>query len=80
MDISAAMVWALFVDPEFEGRGAGKILHEFLIKSAANSGLEQIRLSTESGSRAARFYEAAGWKHAGKSTSSDEDIYELQLA
>jgi GNAT superfamily N-acetyltransferase len=58
-------VWALFVDPDFEGQGIGRRLHQTMIEWLFDTGAEQIRLSTSPDTRAERFYRAAGWQPAG---------------
>lgn len=70
-------IWALFVRPEFEGRGYGRQLHDAMVDWLFASGLERLWLTTEPGTRAQRFYEAAGWKLAG-TTDQRELRYEKQ--
>lgn len=79
LDLKDRTVWALFVAPDMEGHGLGRLLHEQLVVGAQRHGLKRIRLVTETGSRAARFYEAAGWKCVGDASNSGEDSYELGL-
>lgn len=64
-DLPTANVWALFVDPEHEGRGYGKQLHDVMVEWMFSCGVERIWLSTDPGTRADRFYAEAGWKRAG---------------
>jgi GNAT superfamily N-acetyltransferase len=66
LDAGAASVWALFVDPEAEGRGIGRLLLERLVAEARALNLPALCLSTEEGSRAERVYRAAGWTEAGR--------------
>lgn len=54
-------VWALFVDPAHEGKGHGRRLHDVMVEWLFAEGVERIWLSTDPGTRAQRFYEAAGW-------------------
>jgi GNAT superfamily N-acetyltransferase len=61
-DLSRANVWALFVDPDFEGRGVGRSLHDMTVSWLFEAGADRIWLSTDPGTRAERFYEAAGWR------------------
>ena len=54
-------IWALFVDPDHEGRGHGRRLHEQMVNWLFSQGLERLWLTTEAGTRAQGFYAAAGW-------------------
>ena len=60
-DLRDASIWALFVEPEWERRGIGRALHDAMLEWLRSRGLTRVRLTTEPCSRAARFYEAAGW-------------------
>ena len=57
-------VWALFVHPDHEGRGHGKALHAVMVGWLWSLGHSRLWLTTESGSRAERFYVAQGWRLA----------------
>jgi GNAT superfamily N-acetyltransferase len=70
-------VWALFVHPEHEGRGHGRRLHDTMVSWLWDAGLHRLWLTTEPGTRAQRFYEAAGWRSTG-TTTGGEVRYELQ--
>jgi GNAT superfamily N-acetyltransferase len=59
-------IWALFVDPDHEGRGYGRRLHDAMIAWLRSRGLERLWLTTDANTRAQRFYQAAGWQHAGR--------------
>lgn len=61
LEADAASVWALFVDPQAEGRGIGRLLLARLVAEARALGLPALALSTEEGSRAERLYRATGW-------------------
>ncbi|HEX9947911.1 MAG TPA: GNAT family N-acetyltransferase [Allosphingosinicella sp.] len=65
LDAEGASVWALFVAPEAEGRGGGRALMNRLVGEARRRGLAELRLTTEAGSRAERFYRASGWEPVG---------------
>lgn len=54
-------LWALFVHPGFEKKGIGRQLHDTMIGWAFTNGMYNISLSTDPGTRAEKFYEAAGW-------------------
>ena len=58
-------IWALFVDPQHEGQGHGRRLHDTMVEWLFAQGLERLWLSTDPGTRAQRFYEAAGWRFTG---------------
>lgn len=64
-DATIGHVWALFVDPRYEGRGFGRRLHDVMIGWLWSRGLRHAWLATEAGTRAERFYRAAGWRDAG---------------
>jgi GNAT superfamily N-acetyltransferase len=59
-------VWALFIQPGFEGKGIGRRLHDEMINWYFNQTAETAWLSTAPGTRAEAFYRKAGWKEAGK--------------
>jgi GNAT superfamily N-acetyltransferase len=66
LDAATASVWALFVDPAYEGRGLGRVLLDRLVAEARRRGLTALRLETAAGTRAERFYLRAGWKTASR--------------
>jgi len=78
-DLQAASVWALFVDPVHERRGIGRHLHDAAVAWLFASGFERISLTTDPGTRAERFYVAAGWTRAGHAENG-EMRYELVSA
>ncbi len=55
-------IWALFVLPEFEGRGIGKQLLKLATDWLFEIGAQQAFLSTQANTRADRFYLAQGWQ------------------
>jgi GNAT superfamily N-acetyltransferase len=59
-------IWALFVDPRFEGRGIGQALILAACNSLAAAGHRTATLSTEAGTRAERFYLRNGWIAQGR--------------
>ncbi|MCC6407541.1 MAG: GNAT family N-acetyltransferase [Planctomycetes bacterium] len=69
-------VWALFVDPEHERSGHGRRLHDAMVAWLWSRGLERIWLTTDPGTRAERFYLAAGWRATGR--VGNEVRYELE--
>jgi GNAT superfamily N-acetyltransferase len=70
-------IWALFVHPTHERRGYGRVLHDTTVEWLFSRGLERLWLTTEPGTRAQRFYEAAGWERIGL-TDRGELRFELR--
>lgn len=54
-------IWALFVDPDREGRGIGRALMSPVLEYLRRAGWKAARLGTEAGSRAEAFYRRQGW-------------------
>lgn len=69
-------VWALFVHPEFEGKGIGKRLHNIMLDWYFLQTKETIWLGTAPATRAAFFYKKAGWIEAG-THGKDEIKFEM---
>lgn len=65
VDFAENNVWALFILPNFEGKGIGKKLHQLMLDEYFSKTKETIWLSTEANSRAETFYKKQGWKNAG---------------
>jgi GNAT superfamily N-acetyltransferase len=70
-------IWALFVDPEHEGRGHGRALHDVMVEWLFSRGLKHLWLGTDPDTSAERFYRAAGWRYTGKA-GNGEAIFELR--
>lgn len=70
-------IWALFVEPGHEGKGFGRQLHDVMVAWLWEQGHERLWLTTDPGTRAERFYEAAGWRRVGLS-SRGEVRFELE--
>jgi GNAT superfamily N-acetyltransferase len=60
-DIRDGWIWALFVAPEYEGRGIGRALLSMACETLRNAGYTVANLSTAAGTRAERFYLENGW-------------------
>lgn len=56
-----ASIWALFVQPGYEGRGLAKALLRCAVDWLFAQGHDAVHLSTGAGTRADRFYAAQGW-------------------
>ena len=69
-------IWALFVDPEHEGRGHGRALHDAMVEWLFSRGHRHLWLGTDPDTRAERFYRAACWRCTGKAANG-EALYEL---
>ena len=58
-------VWALFVHPEFEGKGIGRKLHDVMMDWYFNQTQDKIWLGTEQRTKAETFYKKRGWIAVG---------------
>jgi GNAT superfamily N-acetyltransferase len=64
-DLEGNNIWALFMDPEFEGMGIGRALHDIMLDWYFARTKEKVWLGTEFNTRAEKFYRKAGWTEAG---------------
>jgi GNAT superfamily N-acetyltransferase len=71
-------VWALFVHPEFEGKGIGSKLHNMLLDWYFNQTTEKIWLGTEPKTKAETFYKKRGWTAVGMH-GNNEIKFEMTL-
>lgn len=55
-------VWALFVHPSFEAKGIGSELQKLMLRWYFSNQVETLWLSTDSGTKADKFYRKHGWK------------------
>jgi GNAT superfamily N-acetyltransferase len=60
------MIFALFVDPQCEGRGIGRSLLPLACDTLREAGHAIARLETDAGTRAERFYRTDGWQEIGR--------------
>ena len=74
-DVQQGAIWALFVDPAHERKGIGRRLLAVMVDWLFEAGHSSLWLTTDPNTRAARFYEAAGWQRAGF-TADGEIRYE----
>lgn len=77
-DAQNGWIWALFVDPDHEGRGIGRALLTCACRSLVRAGFSHATLTTDPETRAARFYKLAGWTDIGR-TENGEIIYKRRL-
>ena len=61
-DKNDGSIWALFVDPGYEGRGLAKHLLGLAAEWIFALGHASVRLDTGAGTRADRFYAMQGWE------------------
>ena len=64
-DLQDNNIWALFIQPGFEGKGIGKKLHDDMLGWYFDQNKESVWLGTSPGTRAEAFYRKAGWKETG---------------
>lgn len=65
VDLKDHNIWALFIHPDFEKQGIGRNLHDLMLDWYFSKTDHTIWLSTDSGTKAEKFYRKAGWKAAG---------------
>jgi GNAT superfamily N-acetyltransferase len=71
VDAKQKSVWALFVAPEHERLGIGKVLLEHGMQWLGANITGTVSLTTAPETRATSFYEAAGWRRAGVEASGE---------
>ena len=64
-DLTGNNIWALFLEPEQEGRGIGQRLHALMMDWYFSNTDKTVWLSTAPKSRAESFYKKAGWHETG---------------
>lgn len=64
-DLQGHNIWALFLRPEAENRGIGKMLHRLMLDWYFSKTDEIVWLSTAPRSRAEGFYKKMGWDEVG---------------
>lgn len=74
--LSDASIWALFVKPEYEGRGIGTRLLKLAAGWLFEMGAASVSLSTDANTRADRVYQSQGWKR-GEIKPDGEVSYRL---
>ncbi|WP_293309363.1 GNAT family N-acetyltransferase [Pedobacter sp. UBA5917] len=65
VDLNEHNIWALFLRPEFEGKGIGKELHRLMMDWYFEQTKKPVWLGTAPNTRAEEFYSRQGWKKVG---------------
>ncbi|HMW40466.1 MAG: GNAT family N-acetyltransferase [Saprospiraceae bacterium] len=78
-DLTKNNIWALFVHPQYEKRGVGRILHDTMLQWYFSQTNTTVWLSTAFDTRAAHFYKKAGWTQTG-TVGSKEIKFEMSYA
>lgn len=73
-DLAAKNIWALFIEPGFEGRGVGRRLHDRAVGWLFDNGAQTLWLTTSPGTRAEKFYHAAGWRLAATEPNGEHRL------
>ncbi len=71
-DLQDNNIWALFLKPEFEGKGIGRHLHQLMLDWYFATGKEYVWLGTSPNTRAEKFYRKMGWQENG--LNGDDEI------
>jgi GNAT superfamily N-acetyltransferase len=69
-------VWALFVHPDFEKKGIGRKLHDFMLDWYFKQTTDTLWLGTEQNTYAEKFYKKRGWVEVGL-YGTDETKFEM---
>ena len=64
-DLQENNIWALFVHPDYEGKGIGRKLHDLMLDWYFGQTQKTVWLGTAPGTRAEEFYKRKGWKVVG---------------
>lgn len=65
-DLKAHNIWALFVQPAWEGKGIGTALHHLILDWYFGQTGETVWLGTAPHSRAESFYRKRGWRETDR--------------
>jgi GNAT superfamily N-acetyltransferase len=71
VDLMENNIWALFLDPKFEGKGIGQLLHKSMLEWYFTQTKDKVWLGTDPNTRAEKFYRRAGWTEVGKNGSEE---------
>jgi GNAT superfamily N-acetyltransferase len=59
-------IFGLFIHPDYEGRGLGRVLLPLACEDLRTAGFAAATLTTGPGTRAERFYRTNGWEEIGR--------------
>lgn len=65
VDLMTNNIWALFLKPEFERKGIGRMLHKMMLDWYFSQTKSTVCLGTSPETRAEAFYRKAGWTDVG---------------
>jgi len=65
VDLKEHNIWALFLHPNFEKKGIGKVLHKIMLDWYFSQTKITVWLGTAFNTRAEQFYRKAGWTEVG---------------
>lgn len=65
-DLRDGTIFGLFIHPDYEGRGIGRVLLPKACEDLRAAGFSAATLTTGSGTRAERFYRTNGWQEIGR--------------
>jgi len=71
VDLRDNNIWALFLNPEFEGKGIGTKLQNIMLNWYFENGKENVWLGTSPNTRAEKFYTESGWVKNGMHGSKE---------
>ena len=70
-DRESRSIFALFVMPDYEGRGLGSRLLELALRWLGENGVDSVWLTTDPDTRAAAFYSHKGWVQMGIASNGE---------
>ncbi len=78
-DLQEHNIWALFIHPDWEAKGIGKILHGLMMDWYFSQTNITVWLGTAPGTRALQFYLQQGWTNVG-TVNKGEVKFEMKKA
>jgi GNAT superfamily N-acetyltransferase len=64
-DLQDDNIWALFLNPDHEGKGIGTQLHRMMLDWYFSTGKQYVWLGTSPDTKAEKFYRRRGWTQNG---------------